>query len=227
MFPSHGGRACGAAGCRAGGPAGRGPADADRRVPGPGRGLGGEVERRYPRRCGARQAGGAGVRGVGAHHPPGGRAGEGGLPVGAGAGAPAVDHRAGAVAAVRLRRRPGRRRGEDGAVLRVAGLVPVPGGAAAAGQDPAIGVRRAGRHAAPPGRGADVRADRQREDRHHRACRRDPGAQPADAGLRRALRGVGEDVRAGRPGQQGRQRSHGEAGQGRPGAHGGEPAGRL
>ena len=52
------------------------------------------------------------------------------------AGVPAVGPRAGDVGAVRLRRRPADRRGGDGAVLPVAGLVPVPGGAAAAGQDP-------------------------------------------------------------------------------------------
>ena len=48
---------------------------------------------------------------------------------------PAVDPGAGHVGAVRLRRRAGGRRRGDGAVLPVAGLVPVPGGAAAAGQD--------------------------------------------------------------------------------------------
>ncbi len=71
---------------------------------------------------------------------------------------------------------PGHRRGEDGAVLRVAGLVAVPGGAGVAGQDDAERVRRAGRDAAPARRGPDVCADRQREDRHRRACRRDRGA---------------------------------------------------
>ncbi len=47
-----------------------------------------------------------GYAGVGADHPPGGGPGQEGLPVGAGAGAPAVGERARHVAAVRLRRRP-------------------------------------------------------------------------------------------------------------------------
>ena len=78
---------------------------------------------------------GLGLRRVGAHDPPGGRGGEEGLPAGAGAGAPAVGDRAGDVAAVRLRRRPGDRRGEDDAVRGLAGVVAVPGGARVAGQD--------------------------------------------------------------------------------------------
>lgn len=61
------------------------------------------------------------------------------------------------------------------------------GGAAAAGQDTAECVRRPGRDAAPTGGRADVCADRQREDCHGRARRRDPGAQQGDARLRRAL----------------------------------------
>ena len=65
-----------------------------------------------------------------------------GVQGGAGAGAPAVGDRAGDVAAVRLRGRPGHRRGQDHPVLRVAGLVEVPGGAGDPGQDRAECVRR-------------------------------------------------------------------------------------
>lgn len=54
-------------------------------------------------------------------------------PVAAGAHA-ALDHRAGDVAAVRLRRRPAHRRDQDDPVLRVAGLVEVPGLRPVAGQ---------------------------------------------------------------------------------------------
>ena len=39
----------------------------------------------------------------------------------------ALDPRTGPVAPIRLRRRPGGRRGQDGAVLRLAGLEPLPG----------------------------------------------------------------------------------------------------
>ena len=52
-----------------------------------------------------------GYRRVGPVDPAGGRGGEEGLPVGPCPGASAVGHRAGAVAAVRLRRRPGRSSG--------------------------------------------------------------------------------------------------------------------
>ena len=65
---------------------------------------------------------------------------------------------------VRLRRRPGDRVGGDGAVLLLAGMVAVPGDRPAAGQDLAERGRRDRRGAAPGGRGADVPADRQRED---------------------------------------------------------------
>ena len=71
--------------------------------------------------------------------------------VGAAQGVPAVGPRAGHVGAVRLRRRPGGRRGGDGAVLPVAGLVPVPGGGPAAGQGPGIGLGGV-RRGVPPAR---------------------------------------------------------------------------
>ena len=79
-----------------------------------------------------------GYTGSGAHHPPCGREGEAVLPRRACARAPALDHRAGDVAAVRLRRRAGGRRRQDGAVRRLAGLVAVPGRPPVAGQDDAV-----------------------------------------------------------------------------------------
>ena len=133
---------------------------------------------------------------------------------------------AGDVGAVRLRGRPGGRRGGDGAVLPVAGLVEVPGRAPAAGQDPGVGLGRRRRRAAPGRRGAGLPADRQREDGHRRARGRDAGAEPRGGGVRPALRADGRDLRALRPGVQGGVGVHGQAGQGRPGAHGREPAAR-
>jgi RimJ/RimL family protein N-acetyltransferase len=59
---------------------------------------------------------------------------------------------------VRLRRRPGRRRGEDGAVRGLAGLVAVPGRAPDPRQDDAERVCRPRRHVPATGRGADLRA---------------------------------------------------------------------
>jgi hypothetical protein len=189
--------------------------------------MGGAFEGQDPRGCGARQAGRVGLCRFAAHDPARGRAGAGGVPVRAGAGAPAVGDRAGHVAAVRLRGRPAHRRGEDGAVLRMAGLVTVPGGAAHPGQDDAKCVRRVGRDAAPARGRPDVCAHRQREDRHRGARGRDRGAQPADARVRAALLGDRAHLRAGRSGQQGRQRIDGAAGQGRPRADRHEPARRV
>ena len=83
-----------------------------------------------------------GYRRFGAHDAACGRDGAGGVQGRAGAGAPAVGDRAGDVAAVRLRRRAGDRRDEDDPVLRVAGLVAVPGGARVAGQDDAVACSR-------------------------------------------------------------------------------------
>mgnify|MGYP000060617753 CR=1 FL=1 len=59
-------------------------------------------------------------------HPAGGGRGEGRLAGREAPGAPALDHRAGRMAAVRLRRWAGDRRGQDGAVRGLAGLVPLP-----------------------------------------------------------------------------------------------------
>jgi hypothetical protein len=177
--------------------------------------VGRTVQGQGPRRCGPREAARAGVHRFGAHHPPCGRA-PSRRPTGrACAGAPALGHRAGDVAAVRLRRRAGRRRREDGVVRGVAGLVEVPGGAADPGQDDAERVRRPGRDVPAAGWGADLCADRQREDRHGRAHRRDPGPEPAAGGVRRALLGGGAHLCPGRSGVQGRHRVVGEDQQGR------------
>src|ERR1035437_7810492 len=67
---------------------------------------------------------------------------------------------------------PGHRRGQDDVVLCVAGVVAVPGGVGYPGQDRPERDGGPGRDAAPPGWGADVPVDRQREDGDHRACRR-------------------------------------------------------
>ena len=64
-----------------------------------------------------------GYAGIGAHDAAGGRAAEEGLALRTAAGVPPVGPGAGDVGAVRLRGRPGGRRGGDGAVLPVAGLV--------------------------------------------------------------------------------------------------------
>ena len=53
----------------------------------------------------------------------------------------------------------------------------------------ADGVRRAGHRVPAAGWGPDLCADRQREDRHRRACRADPGAEPAGRGVRPASTG--------------------------------------
>ena len=116
--------------------------------------------------------------------------GQGGLPGRAAAGAPAVGARAGDVVAVRLRRRPaGRRRCRRSlfcawlAWCRFRVVLPMRDKTAAQR------VRRDRRDAAPVRRGADLPADRQREDGHRRARRRDRGAQPGRWSLRPATTG--------------------------------------
>ena len=76
----------------------------------------------------ARQARGGRVRRVGAHGAPGGGRGEGELSGRAAAGVSAVDPGAGDVGAVGLGSGPDGRRPGDEPVLRLAGVVPVPGG---------------------------------------------------------------------------------------------------
>ena len=74
-----------------------------------------------------------GYAGFGADDPAGGRRGEGGVAGGAPADVPAVDPRAGDVAAVGLGRGPEDRRPPHAAVLLLAGVVTVPGRAAVVG----------------------------------------------------------------------------------------------
>ena len=69
-----------------------------------------------------------GFDGFGAHGAPGGGGGEGELSGRAAAGVSAVDPGAGDVGAVGLGTGPTRRRAGDEPVLRLAGVVPVPGG---------------------------------------------------------------------------------------------------
>ena len=100
----------------------------------------------------------------------------------------------------------------------LAGVVAVPRGPRDPGQDDAKCLRRPRRDAAASGWCTDLRADRQREDRHCRARRGDRGPQPPDGRLRPALRRHHPHLRARRPGHQGRQRVHGETREGGPGA---------
>ena len=78
---------------------------------------------------------------------------------------------------------------EDGVVLRVVGVVEVPGRDRVAGPHHPDGVRRPGRHVPVGRRRPYLRADRQREVRDRRTCRPDPGPEPAGRGVRPALLG--------------------------------------
>lgn len=147
-----------------------------RRVPAEAGGARRAEQGQDPRRRGAREDHRDGLYGIGADHAAGGGPAEEVLALGAAQGLPALDPRAGDVGAVRLRRRAGGGRFGDGAVLPVAGLVEVPGRAAAAGQDPGVGLGGRRRRAAPDRRGSRLPADRQREDGHGRARGRDSGA---------------------------------------------------
>ena len=133
-------------------------------VRGEDRGVGGALARQDPRRRRASAAGRDGLSGFGAHDAAGGRGGEAALARRARPADAAVDHGAGAVDAVGLRRRARGRGPADGVVLRLAGLEPVPGRAAAVGPDDAVGRDGARSGAARVRRRADLRADRQRAD---------------------------------------------------------------
>jgi hypothetical protein len=129
--------------------------------------------------------------------------GEGGVPARSCSGAPAVGERAGDAAAARLRRRPGGGGGEDGAVRGLIGVVEVPGRVGVAGPDAAVGDRRPRPQLPHVGWGADVCADRQREDRDGGAWGGGAGVEPGDNVVRSALRGDGVDLPADRPRLQG------------------------
>ena len=73
-------------------------------VPGQDRGAGGPLQRAGPCGCGARADRGDGLHRRGAHHPPRGGGGQGPVAGRAAPGVPALDGRAGAVAAVGLGR---------------------------------------------------------------------------------------------------------------------------
>ena len=158
--------------------------------------MGRAVEGDDPRRRGPRQAGEDGLPGQRTLDETGGERGEDRVEGGQAPNVSAVDSRAGPVAAVRLGRGPAHRGPADLAVLRVAVLVAVPG------RDPGLGLHAGhvgglpGHHAAADRRGTDLRTDRQREDGHRRAHRRDPGAAPADGRRGPALRLPGGQLRA-------------------------------
>jgi hypothetical protein len=118
-------------------------------------------------------------------------------------------------------------RAADHVVVRMAGLVPVSGGAAGVRQNAAHGDRVSGRHLAPGGWGSDLRADRQREDRHDRAHRADRGPPSRHGGGWPALRGDDPDLRAGGSAVQGRVGGDGAHCEGGPGADRGEPGGAI
>ena len=118
-------------------------------------------------------------------------------------------------------------RSADHAVLCLAGLVPLPGGARPRRPDlpvPRLGV---GPDAADDGRCADLPAHRQREDGDHPARGRSGRPQPGDPGGGPLLRGGDPHLCGGRPRVQGRQRVERQAGQGRRPAPPGQPGGRL
>lgn len=83
---------------------------------------------------------------------------------------------------VGLRRRAAGDGAPELAVLCLAGLEPLPGGAADPGQDAAHADRLSGHHAPRLWRGADLRTDRQREDRHPRPRGGGGGPAPAAGG---------------------------------------------
>ena len=184
-------------------------------------------ERADPRGPGARQADRDGLHRLRAHHAARGRRGQGQLAGRAAAGVPAVAARARAVAAVRLGHRTTDRRAGHAAVLRVAGLVEVPGRAPGPGPDTALAAGLSGRHAAPDRWGTDLCADRQREDRDRRTHRPGPGPPPRRGHRRPPLRDDHPHLRPGGSADQGRLGGHRADREGRPGAHRDQPARRL
>ena len=135
--------------------------------------------RQDPSRCRPREAQDNGLHRFRTHHPAGGGGVEEGLPPPDPPDLQAVDHRAGNVAAVRLRDGPGHQRCPGRAVLRLVGVEPVPGDHPPRRPGTAVGDRRARHHLPPHRRGAHLRLDRQREDRHRLPPVRHRGAQRA------------------------------------------------
>ena len=113
---------------------------------------------------------------------------------------------------------------QDVVVLRLAGLVAVPGGDPDLGPDAADADRLPGRDAAAARWGADVCVDRQREDRHRRARRRGAGAAPEVVAAGRHYGVHGATVCRPTRESKGGVGGDGADRQGRPGADRGEPA---
>lgn len=98
------------------------------------------------------------------------------------------------MAAVRLGSRAPYRRASGLAVLRVAGEVAIQSGHSGLGLHPGHAGGLPGHRLALDRRGAAPRTDRQREDGHRRAHRRDAGPAPADGRRKPALRLPGGQV---------------------------------
>ena len=191
-------------------------------------GSSGPTARSAPMSCSTSCAA-LGFDGFGAHGAPGGRRGEG-QPIGAvgggciGRGSPSrACGRSGTGA-----KGPRDRRAAHDVVLRVVGVVAVPGGDPDVGPHDADADRLSGPVDARLGWGADVLADRQREARSPSTT--SPAIavrQPADRRRGRPLRGDGRDVRAVRSRVQGRLGGDGAGRQGRPGPDRRQPAGGV
>ena len=120
------------------------------------------------------------LRRVGPYRPPSARDREVELEGRPAAGLSAVGCRAGDVGAVGLGSRPEDRRATDVSVLRVVGVVPVPGRVRRVGQDVADRDRVLGPFDARVRGCADVLVDGQRTNRLHRPHRRDRGPASVD-----------------------------------------------
>lgn len=115
-------------------------------------------------------------------------------------------------------------RARDAVVLRVAGLVAIPGGDPGLGPAPAHGDLVHRLHVAGDRRGTDLCAHRQREDDDHRPGRRDRGPSSSSRCRGPPLRPASPHVRPVRSRVQGRLGGHRPHRQGGPDPHQCEPA---
>src|SRR5262249_19850995 len=159
-----------------------------------------------------------------ADHAPGGGSYQGGLPGGTPAQLPALAAGAWQVAAVRLGGRSPGGGAPDPAVLRLASLVALSGGAADLGPQAGYPAGLPGRHPAPAGGRSYLPADGQRAHGDHRPGGGCAGAASGAGGGSPASWSGGPDLCGGGPRVEGRLGGHGEGGQGGPGADRGQPA---